>query len=83
MTYLTERGEVPVFALHQELGCDISGGFYFTCFLILLMELLNTFLSGDQLKGEEAMTLLQCSSITHHHLKVSHVSFSLGLQVTL
>lgn len=37
-------------ALHQELGRDISRWFDFTGLFVLLMELLNPFLSGHHLK---------------------------------
>ena len=37
-------------ALHQELGCDISGWLDFTGLFILLVELFNSFLGGHHLK---------------------------------
>lgn len=49
--HLAECCEVTVFALHEELRCDVSGWFDFTRLFVLLMELLDPFSSGNHLRG--------------------------------
>lgn len=49
--YLAECCEVSVFALHQELSCDVSGRLHLAGLFILLMQLLHFFLRSHHLNN--------------------------------
>lgn len=50
--HLAESSQVPVLALHQELGCDVSGRFDLAGFFILLVQLFHSFFGVHHLLGE-------------------------------
>lgn len=50
--HLAESSQVPVLALHQELGCDVSGWFDLAGFFILLVQLFHSFFGVHHLRGE-------------------------------